>query len=153
MTKIDGVSFAFYSLHICSSKENQNTGHAYTLASEILPIETAERVIVVGDFNKDHVLPVVGICVACRYGSLPVQFGKRGGCRQAVAPMDPGIVIVEHAGIGESDLKRNLIALHSKHAVGSIDFGLEIANRNMDVLRQNTASGIDDSQTDREGDV
>ena len=53
MTKIDGVSFAFYSLHICSSKENQNTGHAYTLASEILPKETAERVIVVGDFNNN----------------------------------------------------------------------------------------------------
>ena len=53
VTKIDGVSFAFYSLHICSSKENQNTGHAYTLASEILPKETAERVIVVGDFNNN----------------------------------------------------------------------------------------------------
>ena len=53
VTKIDGVSIAFYSLHICSSKENANKGHAYTLAADILPKETTERVIVVGDFNNN----------------------------------------------------------------------------------------------------
>lgn len=53
VTKIDGVSIAFYSLHICSSKENENKGHAYKLAAEILPMETTERVIVVGDFNNN----------------------------------------------------------------------------------------------------
>ncbi|MBT3201289.1 MAG: endonuclease/exonuclease/phosphatase family protein [Phycisphaerales bacterium] len=51
VTKIDGVWFAFYSLHICASgKEN---GHAYSLATEILPKETTQRVIVVGDYNNN----------------------------------------------------------------------------------------------------
>ena len=53
VTEIDGVSIAFYSLHICSSKENENKGHAYKLAAEILPKETTERVIVVGDYNNN----------------------------------------------------------------------------------------------------
>jgi endonuclease/exonuclease/phosphatase family metal-dependent hydrolase len=50
VTEIDGVSFAFYSLHIC--KSGATDGHAYKLASEVLPKETTERVIVVGDFNN-----------------------------------------------------------------------------------------------------
>ena len=50
VTKIDGVSFAFYSLHIC--KSGATGGHAHLLASEVLPKETIERVIVVGDFNN-----------------------------------------------------------------------------------------------------
>jgi maltose 6'-phosphate phosphatase len=53
VTKIDGVPFAFYSLHICSSKEREKVGHAYKLAAEILPMETTGRVIVVGDFNNN----------------------------------------------------------------------------------------------------
>ena len=53
VTKIDGVSFAFYSLHICSSKDREKKGHAYKLAAEILPMETTERVIVVGDYNNN----------------------------------------------------------------------------------------------------
>ena len=53
VTKIDGVPFAFYSLHICGSQENENKGHAYKLAAEILPMETTKRVIVVGDFNNN----------------------------------------------------------------------------------------------------
>jgi len=51
VTKIDGVSFAFYSLHICAS--GKNDGHAYKLATEVLPKETTERVIVVGDYNNN----------------------------------------------------------------------------------------------------
>ena len=50
VTKIDGVSFAFYSLHIC--KSGATGGHAHLLASKVLPKETIERVIVVGDFNN-----------------------------------------------------------------------------------------------------
>ncbi len=50
-TKIDGVPFAFYSLHIC--KSGANDGHAFSLATEVLPKEAAERVIVVGDFNNN----------------------------------------------------------------------------------------------------
>ena len=51
VTKIDGVSFAFYSLHISGSKANE--GHAHSLATEVLNKETTERVIVVGDFNNN----------------------------------------------------------------------------------------------------
>lgn len=53
VTKIDGVTIAFYSLHICSTRDREKTGHAYKLANEVLPKETTERVIVVGDFNNN----------------------------------------------------------------------------------------------------
>jgi endonuclease/exonuclease/phosphatase family metal-dependent hydrolase len=51
VTKIDGISFAFYSLHIC--KSGATGGHAHLLASKVLPKETTERVVVVGDFNNE----------------------------------------------------------------------------------------------------
>ena len=50
-TEIAGVSFAFYSLHIC--KSGANDGHAHSLATKVLPEEATERVIVVGDFNNN----------------------------------------------------------------------------------------------------
>ena len=51
MTKIDGISFAFYSLHICTS--GANDGHAHSLATKVLVEEATERVIVVGDYNNN----------------------------------------------------------------------------------------------------
>jgi endonuclease/exonuclease/phosphatase family metal-dependent hydrolase len=53
VTKIDGVAVAFYSLHICRSKDSHDTGHAYRLAQDILPKEKTKRVIVLGDFNNN----------------------------------------------------------------------------------------------------
>lgn len=50
VTRIDGVSFALYSLHICAS--GKNDGHAYMLASKVLPKETTTRILVIGDFNN-----------------------------------------------------------------------------------------------------
>jgi len=52
-TKIDGILVAFYSLHICRSKDSHDTGHAYRLAQDILPKEKTNRVIVLGDFNNN----------------------------------------------------------------------------------------------------
>ncbi|MDE0866302.1 MAG: hypothetical protein OSA98_21175 [Rubripirellula sp.] len=51
VTEIDGVSFAFYSLHI--SKSGANDGHAHSLSTKVLPKERTKRVIVVGDFNNN----------------------------------------------------------------------------------------------------
>ena len=51
VTQIDGVSFAFYSLHIC--KSGARNGHAHSLATKVLRKEKTERVIVVGDFNNN----------------------------------------------------------------------------------------------------
>ena len=51
VTKIDGVSFAFYSLHIF--KSGANDGHAHSLATKVLPEEATKRVIVVGDYNNN----------------------------------------------------------------------------------------------------
>jgi maltose 6'-phosphate phosphatase len=51
VTQIDGVSIAFYSLHIC--KSGAKDGHAHSLATEVLPKEITERVIVVGDYNNN----------------------------------------------------------------------------------------------------
>ena len=53
VTKIDESPVAFYSLHICRSSDSDKTGHVYQLASEVLAIETTERVIVLGDFNNN----------------------------------------------------------------------------------------------------
>jgi maltose 6'-phosphate phosphatase len=53
VTEIDGVSIAFYSLHICSTRDRETIGHAYQLATEVLPKETTGRVIVVGDYNNN----------------------------------------------------------------------------------------------------
>jgi len=53
VTKVDGVAVAFYSLHICRSKDSHDTGHAYRLANEVLPKEKTNRVIVLGDFNNN----------------------------------------------------------------------------------------------------
>ena len=49
-TRIDGNSVAFYSLHI--SNKGTTDSQAYQLATQVLPQETADRVIVVGDFNN-----------------------------------------------------------------------------------------------------
>jgi endonuclease/exonuclease/phosphatase family metal-dependent hydrolase len=48
--QIQGVSFAFLSLHIC--KSGASDGHAYSLATKVLPKEKMARVIVVGDYNN-----------------------------------------------------------------------------------------------------
>ena len=60
VTEIDGVSIAFYSLHICGFKEtkikkklNIKDSHIYQLTTEVLPKETSGRVIVVGDYNNN----------------------------------------------------------------------------------------------------
>lgn len=50
VTRIDGLPIAFYSLHICAS--GSDDGHAADLATNVLPQETTERFIVVGDFNN-----------------------------------------------------------------------------------------------------
>ncbi len=51
VTKIEGIPLAFYSLHIC--KSGADDGHAYRLATKVLPKEETERVIVVGDYNNN----------------------------------------------------------------------------------------------------
>jgi maltose 6'-phosphate phosphatase len=60
LTEVDGVSIAFYSLHISGLKEpkggkklNIEDSHAHKIATEILPKETSKRIIVVGDFNNN----------------------------------------------------------------------------------------------------
>ena len=53
VTKIDGVAVAFYSLHICRTTDNHDTGHAYRLTNEVLAKEKTKRVIVLGDFNNN----------------------------------------------------------------------------------------------------
>ena len=57
-TKINGVQIAFYSLHISASTDNR--GHAYNLATKILPKEKSKRAIVVGDFNNSIEGPAKG---------------------------------------------------------------------------------------------
>lgn len=49
-TEIEGVPFAFLSLHIC--KSGATNGHAHRLVTEVLRKEKTRRVIVVGDYNN-----------------------------------------------------------------------------------------------------
>lgn len=49
-TKIEGITIAFYSLHI--RKSGPNGGNAHYLATKVLPKEVTRRVIVVGDYNN-----------------------------------------------------------------------------------------------------
>ena len=59
VTQINGIPISFYSLHICRSRDSDNTGHAYRLANEILPKDKTDQIIVLGDFNNemgDHAL-------------------------------------------------------------------------------------------------
>ena len=67
MTQIDGVSFAFYSLHI--SKSRATDGHAHSLATEVLPKEATERIIVVGDFNNNIGDPAMKTIEAAGFSS------------------------------------------------------------------------------------
>jgi len=66
-TKIEGVSFAFYSLHIC--KSGATDGHAYSLATKVLPKEKIDRVIVVGDFNNKIGDAAINTIEAAGFGS------------------------------------------------------------------------------------
>ena len=43
----------FTRLHICSSRDREKVGHAYQLATDVLPKESTDRVIVVGDYNNN----------------------------------------------------------------------------------------------------
>lgn len=49
-TTVSGLSFAFYSLHICRSQAGD--GHAKILAEKILSQEKKSRIILAGDFNS-----------------------------------------------------------------------------------------------------
>ena len=50
VAEVDGLEIAFYSLHICAS--GGSDGHAFRLASEVLPKEAVDRVVLLGDFNN-----------------------------------------------------------------------------------------------------
>ena len=52
-TEIEGVSIAFYSLHVSGSGGRKGNGHAFQFATEVMPKETVGRVIIVGDFNNN----------------------------------------------------------------------------------------------------
>ncbi len=50
--EIGSLRIAVYSLHISSSTDIPNKSHSSNLAFEVLPRETAERIVLMGDFNS-----------------------------------------------------------------------------------------------------
>ena len=99
VTKIDGVPFAFYSLHICRSTESHDTGHAYRLANEVLPKEKMGRVIVVGDFNNN--MGDVAMNMLEASGLRPTWKDLKIGLSKeftynALKPKQPNLGVIDH---------------------------------------------------------
>ena len=99
VTKIDGVAVAFYSLHICRSTDNHDTGHAYRLAKEVLPKEKTERVIVLGDFNNNmgdvamNILETSGFRPTWK--DLKIDVSKEF-TYNALKPEQPNLGVIDH---------------------------------------------------------
>ncbi len=48
---IDGFKIAVYSLHIRAEQENMERSHSHEIVARVLPMETAPRIVMGGDFN------------------------------------------------------------------------------------------------------
>ena len=99
VTKIDGISVAFYSLHICRSVDSHNTGHAYQLATGVLPKEKTDQVIVLGDFNNNmgdvamNMLEVSGLRPTWK--DLQIDVSKEF-TYNALKPEQPNSGVIDH---------------------------------------------------------
>ena len=99
VTKIEGVPVAFYSLHICRSTDNHDTGHAYRLAQDVLPKEKTDRVIVVGDFNNNmgdvamNILETSGFRPTWK--DLKIDVSKEF-TYNALKPEQPNLGVIDH---------------------------------------------------------
>jgi endonuclease/exonuclease/phosphatase family metal-dependent hydrolase len=99
VTQIDGIPISFYSLHICRSTDNHNTGHAYRLAHEVLPKEKKNRVIVLGDFNNNigdtamNMLEASGYRVTWK--DLKIDVSKEF-TYNALKPEQPNAGVIDH---------------------------------------------------------
>ena len=49
-TSVNGISFAFYSLHLCRSAAGD--GHSKLLVDKVLSLEKMSRIVLAGDFNS-----------------------------------------------------------------------------------------------------
>lgn len=97
VTEIGGVSIAFYSLHICASgKEN---GHAYQLATEILPKETKGQVIIVGDYNNrigdDAMNTIEAAGMRPTWKDLNIDLSKQF-TYNALKPKEKNLGVIDH---------------------------------------------------------
>ena len=99
VTKVDGLSVAFYSLHICRSTDSHNTGHAYRLANEILPKEKTDRIIVLGDFNNNMGDVAMNIFEASGFRptwkDLKIDVSKEF-TYNALKPKQPNLGVIDH---------------------------------------------------------
>ncbi len=99
VTKIDGVAVAFYSLHICRSKDSHDSGHASRLAKEVLPKEKTDRVIVVGDFNNNMGDVAMKMLEASGFRptwkDLKIDVSKEF-TYNALKPKEPNLGVIDH---------------------------------------------------------
>ena len=99
VTKIDGVTVAFYSLHICRSTDSHDTGHAYRLANDVLPKEKTDRVIVLGDFNNEIGDSAMNMLEASGYKAtwkdLKIDLSKEF-TYNALKPEQPNAGVIDH---------------------------------------------------------
>ena len=99
VTKIDGVAVAFYSLHICRSTDNHDTGHAYRLTNEVLAKEKTKRVIVVGDFNNNMGDVAMNMLEASGFRptwkDLKIDVSKEF-TYNALKPKEPNLGVIDH---------------------------------------------------------
>ncbi len=99
VTKIDGIAVAFYSLHICRSKDSHDSGHASRLAKEVLPKEKTDRVIVVGDFNNNMGDVAMKMLEASGFRptwkDLKIDVSKEF-TYNALKPKEPNLGVIDH---------------------------------------------------------
>ncbi len=91
VTRIGGMPIAFYSLHIC--KSGALDGHAHYLATKVLPADSTERIIIVGDFNN-------------RIGDPAIETIEAVGFKPAWG--DLGVNLSEEFTYNAQDPKKNL---------------------------------------------
>tara|TARA_B100000676_G_scaffold270274_1_gene286852 strand:+ start:1383 stop:2204 length:822 start_codon:yes stop_codon:yes gene_type:complete len=99
VTKIDGISVAFYSLHICRSLDSHDTGHAYRLAQDVLPKDKTDRIILLGDFNNemgdDALRTIEKSGMRATWKDLKIDVSKEF-TYNAFKPKEPNIGVIDH---------------------------------------------------------
>ena len=111
----DGIPITFYSLHICGSKNDE--GHAHYLATEVLPKEKSERVIVAGDFNNrigDQSLNFIeGAGLRPTWKDLKIELSRQYTWNALASGKEAGVIdhIFYNLSSGAKATKGNIIEL------------------------------------------
>ena len=107
ITRVKGVEFSIYSLHIARSKGKN--GQAYEFTSRVLPLENGPRVILTGDFNNE--VKQSGLKNIIKAGFQPVWFDVDTNFRKVSSVAKKSkIGIIDHIFYNKKSNAKALIA-------------------------------------------